>query len=108
MFLSSVKYLKKILVDFGINQDLPYMEKRKAKLLNVIIFAMFIFFVFFAILNIISGRPELIIGDVSSIFLVCIPAIILQYKKKYVAARLLVVSSFFLTSGLIFSQNCKC
>lgn len=96
MFLRNYKYLKKIMVDFGIDPDLPYMEKRKAKLLNVIIFAMLFFFAFFAVLNVFRGRPELITGDVSSILLVCIPAMILQYKKKYVAARLLVVSSFFI------------
>lgn len=95
MLIQILKNIKDKLIKLGVDQSINYVELRRIKLLNVIVFSLLIILSFFAFLNLFNGRYSLMIGDIVSIILVCIPAIILQHKKKYVAARILVISSFF-------------
>lgn len=82
MHIKQLKYLLFKIVNLGVDDSLSYVEERRVKLLNVIIFSLLSFLIFFSILNFFQGRYTLLLGDIISIILVCIPAIILQYKKN--------------------------
>lgn len=79
---------------FGIDENLPYLELRRYRLINVIVFSVTFFLIFFTILNFIIGNQILAIFDLSLVFLVSIPSLILQYKKFYNFNKVFIVLAF--------------
>ncbi|MDD2634726.1 MAG: HAMP domain-containing sensor histidine kinase [Bacteroidales bacterium] len=89
------------LVDFGVDDNLPYLEARKAKLLNVAVWAISIILVIFLVINLIEKNYFLAISDILLFVFVCIPSWILQYKRKYKANLLLIISAFLIYTTLL-------
>jgi signal transduction histidine kinase len=89
------------LVDFGVDPSLPYMELRKAKLMNVITFSISIILIFFIGLNLFVRNYFLAISDVIMIFIVCVPSWFLQYKRHYRANLVLITCAFFIYTTLL-------
>jgi signal transduction histidine kinase len=89
------------MVGFGIDNSLPYLEMRKARLMNVIVFSITIILLFFMVLNIIIGNYFLAISDVVMFIIVCLPSLFLQYKRYYKANLILITSAFFFYTTLL-------
>jgi signal transduction histidine kinase len=89
------------LADFGVDPSLPYMELRKAKLLNVIVSSITAFLLIFMIINLVEENYFLAISDVLLFIFVSIPSWVLQYKKKYKANTILITSAFLFYTTLI-------
>lgn len=89
------------LVGFGIDMNLPYLEMRKARLMNVIVFSITFILLFFLVLNLIIGNYFLAISDVVMFFIVCLPSLFLQYKRYYKANLILITSAFFFYTTLL-------
>ncbi|MDD3685321.1 MAG: HAMP domain-containing sensor histidine kinase [Bacteroidales bacterium] len=89
------------LVGFGIDMSLPYLEMRKARLMNVIVFSITFILLFFMVLNIIIGNYFLAISDVVMFFIVCLPSLYLQYKRFYKANLILITSAFFVFTTIL-------
>ena len=92
---NTIRNILNKLINFGLNPNLGYLEQRKVKLLNVIVFSLLVLLLFFSVLNIIQGRYNLLIGDLVSIVFVVLPSLYFQYKQKYKTSNFIVVSSFF-------------
>lgn len=102
---SSVELFNRV-VNFGVDQKLPYLELRKARLMNVIIYSVSVFLLLFIGINIIIGNYFLAISDFLMLFIVCLPSLILQYKKFYKANYLLVTFAFLvLTTALTIVEH---
>jgi signal transduction histidine kinase len=88
-------------VGFGIDSQLPYLEMRKARLMNVIVFSITAILFSFMILNIVIGNYFLAISDVVMFFIVCLPSLYLQYKRFYKANLILITSAFFIFTTIL-------
>lgn len=99
--LKRISVLLHRLVDFGVDPNLPYMELRKAKLLNVIVSSITAFLIIFLIINLVEKNYFLAISDVLLFVFVSVPSWILQYKKKYKANIILITSAFLFYTTLI-------
>ncbi len=93
-FIDKIKHISKVLVDFGVDSQLPYLELRKAKLMNLIVFSISGILAFFLVLNIVIENYFLAIADVLVFVLVCIPSWYLQYKRHYKANMVLITVAF--------------
>ncbi len=89
------------LVDFGVDPTLPYLELRKAKLMNVITFSITFILIFFIGLNLFVENYFLAVSDLIMIFIVCGPSWFLQYKRHYRANLVLITSAFFIYTTLL-------
>lgn len=77
------------------------MDLRKAKLLNVIVFSISIILLFFLAINIIEKNYFLATTDIILFFIVCIPSLLLQYKRKYIANLVFITSAFIFYTTII-------
>lgn len=100
-FIKRISVLLNKLADFGVDPNLPYMELRKAKLLNVIVSSITAFLIIFMIINLVEKNYVLAISDVILFLFVSVPSWILQYKKKYKANTILITSAFLFYTTLI-------
>lgn len=89
------------LVDFGVDPSLPYMELRKAKLLNVIVSSITAFLIIFMIINLVEENYFLAISDVLLFLFVSVPSWILQHKKKYKTNVILITGAFLFYTTLL-------
>lgn len=89
------------IVGFGIDNNLPYLEMRKARLMNVIVFSITAILFFFMILNIVIGNYFLAVSDVVMFLIVCLPSLYLQYKRFYKANLILITSAFFIFTTIL-------
>lgn len=96
-----IRLFFKNLVDFGVDQNLPYLELRKAKLMNVIVSSITAILLLFLIMNILISNYILAIGDIVCILLVSVPSWILQYKRKYTANLILITSAFLIFTSIL-------
>ncbi len=99
--IEKIKGLFTKLVDFGVDPDLPYLELRKAKLMNVIVFSITAILLFFMVLNLAIENYFLAISDVVLFVLVCVPSWYLQYKRHYRANLALITSAFFIYTTIV-------
>ena len=84
------------LINFGVDFNIAYIEQRKIKLLNVINFSLLFVLLIFTFYNILSERYLLLLSDLISIAVVCLPIFILQKTKKYISARYYLTISLFI------------
>lgn len=95
-----LSFLNRI-VGFGIDSNLPYLEMRKARLLNVIVFSIAAILFCFMIINLVIGNYFLAISDVVVFLIVCLPSLYLQYKRFYKANLILITSAFFVFTTIV-------
>jgi len=89
------------LANFGIDKNLPYLELRKAKLLNVIVFSVTGILLLFMVINFIIGKYVLAVSDIIMLFSVSAPSIYLQYKHHYKLNIFMITSAFFVYTTII-------
>ncbi|HNQ67539.1 MAG TPA: HAMP domain-containing sensor histidine kinase [Bacteroidales bacterium] len=89
------------MVNFGVDQNLPYLELRKVKLLNVIVFSVTAILLIFMIINFVIGNYVLAISDIIMLFIVSAPSVYLQYKHHYKLNILMITSAFFVYTTIV-------
>ncbi len=99
--IKKTKKLINVLVDFGVDENLPYLELRKAKLLNVAVWTISIILIIFLVINLFEKNYFLAVSDILLFLLVSVPSWILQYKRKYKANIILIVSAFLFYTTLL-------
>ena len=90
-----------VLINFGVDKNLTYLELRKAKLLNVIVWSISIVLVMFFIINLFEKKYFLAISDILLLIFVSIPSLILQYKNKYKLNSILITSAFIVYTTIL-------
>lgn len=99
--LKKIKKIIDVLVDFGVDENLPYLEACKVKLLNVAVWVISVVLVIFLIVNLFEKNYFLAVSDVLLFIFVCIPSLILQYKRKYKTNSFFIVGAFLLYTTLL-------
>lgn len=100
-FLKYIGELFKKLVNFGVDSNLPYLELRKVKLLNVIVFSVTGILLIFMVINFIIGNYFLAISDIVMLFIVSVPSWYLQYKHHYKINIFMITSAFFVYTTIV-------
>jgi len=104
----SIRLLKKYfsyLVNFGISGDIPYLQARKNKLVNVIIFSATFILILFLILNGTLDHWEHFKWDILLLIIVTGFGIILQKLKFYELNAIYISSTFFAYTFLVCFFN---
>ncbi|MDD3859376.1 MAG: HAMP domain-containing sensor histidine kinase [Bacteroidales bacterium] len=100
-FFKFIGELLKKLVNFGVDPKLPYLELRKVKLLNVIVFSVTGILLIFMVINFVTQNYVLAISDIVMLFIVSVPSWYLQFKHHYKANILMITSAFFIYTTIL-------
>lgn len=87
------------LIQLGVYKDLSLHEKKKVRLLNILVFVLLIFKVLFISIDFTQGKTSFVLGHSIDVFN-CALILFLQKKRRYVSARWLYICVLFFSIAM--------
>jgi two-component system sensor histidine kinase/response regulator len=99
--ISSIIKIWNGIANIGVTNDLPYLEKKKTQVTNLVVSLGLPLFLYFSIVNALDGRYLLSTLNFT-MFAGGISILITQFRQKYQLARFIVI----IVTTVIFTAQC--
>jgi two-component system sensor histidine kinase/response regulator len=101
LVISSIIKIWNGIANIGVTNDLPYLEKKKTQVTNLVVSLGLPLFLYFSIVNAVDGR-YLLAALNFTMFAGGISILITQFRQKYQLARFIVI----IVTTVIFTAQC--
>ena len=101
LVISSIVKIWNAIANIGVTNDLPYLEKKKTQVTNLVVSLGLPLFLYFSIINSLDGR-FLLAALNFTMFAGGISILITQFRQKYQLARFIVI----IVTTVIFTAQC--
>jgi two-component system sensor histidine kinase/response regulator len=101
LVISSIIKIWNGIANIGVTNDLPYLEKKKTQVTNLVVSLGLPLFLYFSIVNALDGR-YLLAALNFTMFTGGVSILITQFRQKYQLARFIVI----IITTVIFTAQC--